>query len=430
MTTTLAPNVGALKQRDTLRLCTAGSVDDGKSTFVGRLLYDTKSVLADQVESMERSSADRGFDGMDLSLLVDGLRAEREQGITIDVAYRYFATDKRTFILADTPGHVQYTRNTVTGMSTSQVVVLLVDARNGVVEQTRRHLNVAALLGVRHVILGVNKIDLVDYDEATFRAIETEFNEVAARLGITDSVAIPISALKGDNVVERSTTMDWYEGPTVLETLETVPVATGRADDLDLRFPIQYVIREHASDYRGYAGRVKAGHVAVGDEVTLPSGRTSTVTAIDTTDGPLGSDEAARAGDSVVLRLADDIDLARGDLIAGSQRPEEVREFAATAVVLTDKELRAGQMVKLRYGTALVKARVASVDRILDLDGVADVEAPESAALNDIAYITVQTQAELPVEDYAARGAVGNFLLIDQSSGNTLAAGFVGQRLR
>ena len=430
MTTTLAPNVGALKQRDTLRLCTAGSVDDGKSTFVGRLLYDTKSVLADQVESMERTSTDRGFDGMDLSLLVDGLRAEREQGITIDVAYRYFATDKRTFILADTPGHVQYTRNTVTGMSTSQVVVLLVDARNGVVEQTRRHLNVAALLGVRHVILGVNKIDLVDYDEATFRAIETEFNDIAARLGITDSVAIPISALKGDNVVERSTTMDWYEGPTVLETLETVPVATGRADDLDLRFPIQYVIREHASDYRGYAGRVKAGHVAVGDEVTLPGGRTSTVTAIDTTDGPLGSDEAARAGDSVVLRLADDIDLARGDLIAGTQRPEEVREFAATAVVLTDKELRAGQMVKLRYGAALVKARVASVERILDLDGVADVEAPESAALNDIAFITVQTQAELPVEDYAARGAVGNFLLIDQSSGNTLAAGFVGQRLR
>ncbi len=430
MTTTLAPNVGALKQRDTLRLCTAGSVDDGKSTFVGRLLYDTKSVLADQVESMERSSADRGFDGMDLSLLVDGLRAEREQGITIDVAYRYFATDKRTFILADTPGHVQYTRNTVTGMSTSQVVVLLVDARNGVVEQTRRHLNVAALLGVRHVILGVNKIDLVDYDEATFRAIEAEFNDIAARLGITESVAIPISALRGDNVVKRSTTMDWYEGPTVLETLETVPVATGRADDLDLRFPIQYVIREHASDYRGYAGRVKAGHVAVGDAVTLPGGRTSTVTAIDTTDGPLDSGEVARAGDSVVLRLADDIDLARGDLIAGTQRPEEVREFAATAVVLTDKELRAGQMVKLRYGTALVKARVASVERILDLDGVADVEAPESAALNDIAFITVQTQAELPVEDYAARGAVGNFLLIDQSSGNTLAAGFVGQRLR
>ncbi|QQU76233.1 sulfate adenylyltransferase subunit 1 [Corynebacterium striatum] len=422
--------VERLTTRETLRLCTAGSVDDGKSTFVGRLLYDTKSVLADQVESMERSSADRGFDGMDLSLLVDGLRAEREQGITIDVAYRYFATDKRTFILADTPGHVQYTRNTVTGMSTSQAVVLLIDARHGVVEQTRRHLNVAALLGVRHVILAVNKIDLVDYDEATFRAIEAEFNRIAARLDITDTTVVPISALKGDNVVERSATMEWYTGPTVLEVLETVPVATGRADDLDFRFPIQYVIREHASDYRGYAGRVKAGHVAVGDEVTLLGGRTSTVTAIDTADGPLDSGEAARAGDSVVLRLADDIDLARGDLIAGTQRPEEVREFAATAVVLTDKELRAGQMVKLRYGAALVKARVASVERILDLDGVADVEAPESAALNDIAFITVQTQAELPVEDYAARGAVGNFLLIDQSSGNTLAAGFVGQRLR
>lgn len=422
--------VERLTTRETLRLCTAGSVDDGKSTFVGRLLYDTKSVLADQVESMERSSADRGFDGMDLSLLIDGLRAEREQGITNDVAYRYFATDKRTFILADTPGHVQYTRNTVTGMSTSQAVVLLIDARHGVVEQTRRHLNVAALLGVRHVVLAVNKIDLVDYDEQVFRDIESEFNRIAARLDITDTTVVPISALKGDNVVERSATMEWYTGPTVLEVLETVPVATGRADDLDFRFPIQYVIREHASDYRGYAGRVKAGHVAVGDEVTLLGGRTSTVTAIDTADGPLDSGEAARAGDSVVLRLADDIDLARGDLIAGTQRPEEVREFAATAVVLTDKELRAGQMVKLRYGAALVKARVASVERILDLDGVADVEAPESAALNDIAFITVQTQAELPVEDYAARGAVGNFLLIDQSSGNTLAAGFVGQRLR
>ena len=423
-------NVSALKQRDTLRLCTAGSVDDGKSTFVGRLLYDTKSVLADQVESMERSSADRGFDGMDLSLLVDGLRAEREQGITIDVAYRYFATDKRTFILADTPGHVQYTRNTVTGMSTSQVVVLLIDARHGVVEQTRRHLNVAALLGVRHVILGVNKIDLVDYDEATFRAIESEFNDIAARLGITDSVAIPISALKGDNVVEGSANMPWYDGPTVLEVLETVPVTGGRAEDLDFRFPIQYVIREHASDYRGYAGRVKAGSISVGDTVTLPGGRTSTVTGIDTADGALAESQSATAGDSVVLLLADDIDLARGDLIAGSNRPEATREFAATAVVLTEKDLTPGQMLKLRYGTALVKARVASVDRVLDLDGVADNDSPESATLNDIAYITVQTQAELPVEDYAARGAVGNFLLIDQSTGNTLAAGFAGKRLR
>ncbi|MEX3517983.1 GTP-binding protein [Corynebacterium camporealensis] len=419
-----------LKQRETLRLCTAGSVDDGKSTFVGRLLYDTKSVLADQVESMERSSADRGFDGMDLSLLVDGLRAEREQGITIDVAYRYFATDKRTFILADTPGHVQYTRNTVTGMSTSQAVVLLIDARHGVVEQTRRHLNVAALLGVRHVILAVNKIDLVDYDEQTFRAIETEFKQAAERLGIDDCVAVPISALRGDNVVERSTVMDWYTGPTVLELLETIPVHTGRADDLDFRFPIQYVIREHASDFRGYAGQVKAGSIAVGDKVTLPHGRTSTVTHIDGTDGEYTDGQRAGVGESVVLRLADDIDLARGDLIAGEQRPEEVREFDATLVGLTEKPLRAGQMLKLCYGTSLVKARVSEVVRTLDLDGVADVEAPDEVALNDIAHVRLQTQAELPVENYAARGAVGNFLLVDQGSGDTLAAGLVGHRLR
>lgn len=423
-------NVSQLKARETLRLCTAGSVDDGKSTFVGRLLYDTKSVLADQVESMERSSKDRGFDGMDLSLLVDGLRAEREQGITIDVAYRYFATDKRTFILADTPGHVQYTRNTVTGMSTSQAVVLLIDARHGVVEQTRRHLNVAALLGVRHVILAVNKIDLVGYEEATFRAIESDFNDIAVRLGISDCAVVPISALKGDNVVEYSTEMPWYDGPTVLEVLETIPVSGGRAEELDFRFPIQYVIREHSTDYRGYAGRVKAGSVRVGDAVTLPGGRVSIVTAIDTTDGSLDADASAIAGDSVVVRLADDIDLARGDLIAGSERPEDVREFHATAVVLTDKDITPAQMVKLRYGTALVRARVTSVDRILDLDGVADNEAPEKATLNDIAYLTIQTQAELPVEDYAARGAVGNFLLIDPSTGNTLAAGFVGHRLR
>ena len=419
--------VEQLKTRETLRLCTAGSVDDGKSTFVGRLLHDTKSVLADQMESMERSSKDRGFDGLDLSLLVDGLRAEREQGITIDVAYRYFATDKRTFILADCPGHVQYTRNTVTGMSTSQVVVLLIDARHGVVEQTRRHLNVAALLGVRHVILGVNKIDLVDYDEETFRGIESDFHEVATRLGITDTFVVPISALKGDNVVEKSTNMGWYEGPTVLEILESIPVAGGRAADLDFRFPVQYVIREHSSDYRGYAGRVQAGGVSVGDTVHLAEGRTSTVTHIDTTDGEA---QSATAGESVVLRLADEIDLTRGDLIAGGARPEAVREFEATIVALTDKALRPGAMVQLRYGSSQVKARVGQLGRILDLDGVADQDSPEQVELNEIAHVTIQAAQELPVEDYAARGAVGNFLLIDQATGNTLAAGFVGHRLR
>ncbi|PLA12180.1 sulfate adenylyltransferase subunit 1 [Corynebacterium riegelii] len=418
----------ALANRATLRLCTAGSVDDGKSTFVGRLLHDTKSVLADQLASVERTSADRGFEGLDLSLLVDGLRAEREQGITIDVAYRYFATDKRTFILADTPGHVQYTRNTVTGMSTSQVVVLLVDARNGVVEQTVRHLNVASLLGVKTVILAVNKIDLVDYSQDVFNQIKATFDAKTAELGIEDPHVVPISALKGDNVAQRSVETPWYTGPTVLELLESIPVTHGRADDLDFRFPIQYVLREHASDYRAYAGRVTAGSISVGDEVLAPHGRTTTVAGIDTADGEVAT---ANTGDSIALRLSDEIDLTRGDLLTSQARPAETREFAATIVALTEKDLRAGQAVKLRYGTALVRARIASVERILDIDSAdKDTLDPEHVQLNDIAHVTIQTADELPVEPYAARGAVGNFLLVDQASGNTLAAGLVGRRLR
>ncbi|WP_297850640.1 sulfate adenylyltransferase subunit 1 [uncultured Corynebacterium sp.] len=422
-----------LADRATLRLCTAGSVDDGKSTFVGRLLHDTKSVLADQMASVERTSADRGFEGLDLSLLVDGLRAEREQGITIDVAYRYFATDKRTFILADTPGHEQYTRNTVTGMSTSQVVVLLVDARNGIKPQTVRHLTVASLLGVKTVILAVNKIDLVDYSEEVFEGIRTEFEKRATALGIAEPHAVPISALKGDNVVERSSETSWYEGPSVLELLETIPVHSGRALDLPFRFNIQYVLREHATDYRAYAGTVNAGTISVGDSVTAPNGKTTTVTHIDNADGLDGA-TTAQAGDAIALRLADDIDLARGDLLAAAPYPESVREFHGTIVGLTEKDITAGKAVKLRYGSSLVRARVVSVDRVLDIDGTpesnSDDTAPESLGLNDIAHVTIQTAQELPIEDYAARGAVGNFLLIDQASGNTLAAGLVGTRLR
>ena len=416
--------------RETLRLCTAGSVDDGKSTFVGRLLHDTKSVLADTLDSVQRSSEDRGFEGLDLSLLVDGLRAEREQGITIDVAYRYFATDERAFILADCPGHVQYTRNTVTGMSTSQVVVVLVDARHGVVEQTVRHLTIASLLGVKTVILAVNKIDLVDYSEKVFREIEETFTAKAAELGVAEPHVVPISALKGDNVVEASTNMDWYTGPTVLQVLESVPVAHGRADELDFHFPIQYVIREHATDYRGYAGRVEAGSVSVGDEVSLPYGRTSTVTAIDTSDG-LETARTANAGDSVTLRLADDIDLVRGDLIMGGERPESVRTFEATLVGMSEREIKLGQQVKVRYGARLERGRVAAIDRVLDIDDPAhDREEPGVVQLNEIAHVTIEVAQEIPVEEYAARGAVGNFLLIDKASGNTLAAGFVGTRLR
>ena len=385
---------------DTLRFCTAGSVDDGKSTFVGRLLHDTKSVLADQLAQVEQTSARRGFAGLDLSLLVDGLRAEREQGITIDVAYRYFSTPNRTFILADTPGHVQYTRNTVTGISTSQVVVLLVDARHGVVDQTRKHLTVAALLGIRTVILGVNKIDLVDYSEDVFRAIEGEFRAVAAELGIADPHAIPISALHGDNVVDASPRLPWYFGPTILELLETIPVDPGDSS-LDFRFPIQYVIR--ATDYRGYAGQVATGTIAVGDSVTTPHGST-TVTAIDTTDGPATS---AHAGDSVTLRLADDIDLSRGDLLA-TNRPPNIRSFAATIIGLDDTLVTTNTVVHLRYGTSLVKARVA-----------------DPVAVNDIVHTTVELQHDLPIDSYAARGAVGSFLLVDNHTGSTLAAGLV-----
>ena len=385
---------------DTLRFCTAGSVDDGKSTFVGRLLHDTKSVLADQLAQVEQTSARRGFAGLDLSLLVDGLRAEREQGITIDVAYRYFSTPNRTFILADTPGHVQYTRNTVTGISTSQVVVLLVDARHGVVDQTRKHLTVAALLGIRTVILGVNKIDLVDYSEDVFRAIEGEFRAVAAELRIADPHAIPISALHGDNVVDASPRLPWYFGPTILELLETIPVDPGDSS-LDFRFPIQYVIR--ATDYRGYAGQVATGTIAVGDTVTTPHGST-TVTAIDTTDGPATS---AHAGDSVTLRLADDIDLSRGDLLA-TNRPPNIRSFAATIIGLDDTPVTTNNVVHLRYGTSLVKARVA-----------------DPVAVNDIVHTTVELQHDLPIDSYAARGAVGSFLLVDNHTGSTLAAGLV-----
>ena len=414
----------ALHDRQTLRLCTAGSVDDGKSTFVGRLLHDTKSVLADQLAAVEATSRAKGLEHVDLSLLVDGLRAEREQGITIDVAYRYFATAKRTFILADTPGHVQYTRNTVTGVSTSRVVVLLVDARNGIVTQTRRHLTAAALLGVDTVVLAVNKIDLVGFDESVYRAIEAEFTALAERLGVTSTFVVPTSALLGDNVVERGTNTDWYTGPTVLEILETVP-AGPEVGELGFRFPVQTVIRDHATDYRGYAGRVTAGRIRPGDTVHLGSGRTTTVTGIDTPDGEA---ELALPGDSVVLRLADDIDLTRGDLIAGADRPDDVREFTATLVGLAEKAVRPGQLLKLRYGTSLVRGRVTRITAGIDIDApVDDVvrDAPDELALNDIVRAEIQVAEALPVDGFTARGAVGSLLLIDPASGDTLAAGLV-----
>src|SRR3954471_17935234 len=342
-----------------LRLATAGSVDDGKSTLVGRLLYDTKSVLADQLDAVTRASVDKGLSTPDLSLLVDGLRSEREQGITIDVAYRYFATPRRTFVLADTPGHVQYTRNTVTGASTAQLAILLVDARKGVVEQTRRHAAVLALLGVPRLVLAVNKIDLVDYDQGTFEVIAKEFGTHAAALGYPAGsvLTIPVSALRGDNVVSPSPHTPWYGGPTLLEHLETVPVEPDPYT-APLRFPVQYVIRpgtpEHP-DYRGYAGQVAAGSVRPGDEVlVLPAGVLTKVNRVGTPDGPLAE---ATAGRSVTLLLADDIDIARGDLIVGEGDPPRITdERDATLAWLADKPLRPGARVLVKHGARTVAA--------------------------------------------------------------------------
>ena len=423
--------------RDLLRFATAGSVDDGKSTLVGRLLYDTKSVLSDQIEAVQRASVDKGWidNGRatpDLSLLVDGLRAEREQGITIDVAYRYFATPRREFVLADTPGHVQYTRNTVTGASTAELAVLLVDARNGIVEQTRRHAAVLALLRVPRLVLAINKIDLVDYDEETLTAIAKDFGGLARSLGFADDavVTIPLSALVGDNVVERSEHTPWYDGPTLLGHLESVPVV-GPDVHAPFRMPVQYVIRprsEALHDYRGYAGQVASGTVSAGDVVVvLPGGRRTTVAKVETADGPLDS---AGAGRSVTVLLTDDIDLSRGDLLAAAAVPPPVRsELETTLCWLAEKPLRPGARLLLKHGTRTTQAIVGAITARLDPGTLTFTEPPDQLQVNDIAHVGLRTADPLPVDDYADVRATGSFLLIDPPTGNTLAAGLVGSPL-
>jgi sulfate adenylyltransferase subunit 1 len=414
-----------------LRLATAGSVDDGKSTLVGRLLYDTKSVLADQLDAVTRASVDRGLSTPDLSLLVDGLRSEREQGITIDVAYRYFATPRRSFVLADTPGHVQYTRNTVTGASTAQLAVLLVDARKGVIEQTRRHAAVLALLGVPNLVLAVNKIDLVDYDEATFTVIAEEFATHAKSLGYQDGsvLSIPVSALQGDNVAILSERTPWYSGPTLLEHLETVPVAPD-PHDAAFRFPVQYVIRPRTSeypDYRGYAGQIAAGTIRPGDEVVvLPGGLRTTVERIDTADGPLAE---AGAGTSVTVLLADDLDISRGDLIAAAdRRPKVTDELVATLCWLSSKPLKPGARLLVKHGARTVQALVEEITTRFDEQSLSTVDDPDSLELNDIGRVVIRTSEEIPVDDYAESPRTGAFLVIDPKDGDTLAAGMVGDR--
>jgi sulfate adenylyltransferase subunit 1 len=417
---------------DLLRLATAGSVDDGKSTLVGRLLYDTKSVLADQLDAVHRASVDRGLATPDLSLLVDGLRSEREQGITIDVAYRYFATPRRSFVLADTPGHVQYTRNTVTGASTAQLAILLVDARKGVIEQTRRHAAVLALLGVPRLVLAVNKIDLVGYDESNYVLTAEEFTSHAIALGYTegDVVTIPVSALQGDNVVDRSVNTPWYSGPTLLEHLETVPVEPD-PHHVPFRFPVQYVIRPRTPeypDYRGYAGQVAAGTITPGEEiVVLPSGSRSLVERIDTPDGELAE---ATAGQSVTLVLSHDLDISRGDLIStASSLPTVSDEFDATLCWLADKDLLPGARVLVKHGTKTTQAVVTDLVARFDEQKLSSVDLPDSLRLNEIGRVKLRTAEPLPIDDYTVNRRTGAFLVIDAGDGTTLAAGLVGAPL-
>ena len=404
---------------DLLRLATAGSVDDGKSTLIGRLLFDSKAVLADQLAHVR----ERSVDGLDLALLTDGLRAEREQGITIDVAYRYFATARRSFILADTPGHVQYTRNMVTGASTADLAIVLVDARNGVVEQTKRHAFIAGLLGIPHMVVAVNKMDLVGYDEEAFDAIVADFAAFARRLDVRDVAFIPLSALHGDNVVERSEAMGWYGGLPLLEHLETVQIAADRNLD-ELRFPVQYVIRDRASDYRGYAGRIASGVVRPGDDVlVLPSGRTTRVEAIDTYAGPLAE---AFPPLSVTLRLADDLDVSRGDLICGpADRPSLERELEADVCWMADAPLRARGRYLIKHAAHTVAAIVDElVDRVdvhtLDREG-----APAELGLNDFGRVRLRTARPVAFDPYARNRATGGFIFIDESSNETVGAGMI-----
>jgi sulfate adenylyltransferase subunit 1 len=421
------------------RFATAGSVDDGKSTLVGRLLHDSKAILADQLEAVTRASAARGFGGggerIDFALLTDGLRAEREQGITIDVAYRYFSTDRRSFVLADCPGHVQYTRNMVTGSTTADAVVVLVDVRNGVLEQTRRHLAVVELLRVPHVIVAVNKVDLNGYDEAAFRAVEADALALAAELGLDDVRVIPVSALEGDNVVEVSANTPWYDGPALLELLETLSVVDEAEDVLaPFRFPVQTVIRPQGAlapgldpdgfrDYRAFAGQISSGSVRVGDEVVvLPGGARTSVVGIDTANGFL---DEAFAPQSVSLRLADELDAARGAVIASAaDAPASVQEFAASLFWLDPRPLAPGQRVLVKYGTATVQAIVAELQGRRDLDTLA-LDAAERLDINDIGQARLRLASPLPLVEYAQHRRSGAFVVIHPQDGATLAAGTV-----
>ena len=410
-----------------LRFTTAGSVDDGKSTLIGRLLYDSKSIFEDQLLAVEESSKRRGDEHVNLALLTDGLRAEREQGITIDVAYRYFSTPHREFVVADCPGHIQYTRNMVTGASTADLALILIDARHGVVEQTRRHSLLVSLLGVPHLVICVNKMDLVEYSEARFDEIREEFTEFATRLDLRDVTFVPISALDGDNVVDRSDSMKWYQGTTLLHHLESVYVASD-ANQIDARFPVQYVIRPHTAehrDYRGYAGTVAAGVMKPGDEVVvLPSGFTSTISAIDTADGPL--DEAA-PGTAVTVRLADNIDISRGDMICRPHNRPTVTQDLEAMVCWMDSThpLQTRKVYSLKHTTRSVRAMVTDLRYRLDISTMhRDLDAG-SLELNEIGRVVLRTTEPIFADDYRRNRVTGSFILIDEDTNQTVAGGMI-----
>ena len=409
-----------------VRVATAGSVDDGKSTLIGRLLYDSKQVLQDQLEHVERVSAERGDGYVNLALLTDGLRAEREQGITIDVAYRYFHTPKRKFIIADTPGHEQYTRNMVTGASTADLALVLVDARNGVVEQSRRHAFIASLLRIPHLVVAVNKMDLVDWDEAVFDRIVADFSGWAAKLDITDITFIPMSALMGDNVVDRSENMDWYDGPSLLYYLEHVHIASDR-NLIDCRFPVQWVIRpmddEH-HDYRGYAGQVASGVLAVGDEVVVqPSGRTTRIAAIDTQDGPL---QEAYPPLSVTVRLEDDVDVSRGDMICRvNNSPTPTKEVDATICWMSERPLSPSSRYRIKHTTRTALAKVDELRYRFDVNSMHRDENASGLGLNEIGRVRLRLSAPLLVDEYRRNRATGSFVLIEESTNDTVGAGMI-----
>ncbi len=412
---------------DLLRFATAGSVDDGKSTLIGRLLYDTKSIFQDQLAAVEAVSAARGDEYTNLALLTDGLRAEREQGITIDVAYRYFATPRRTFVIADTPGHIQYTRNMVTGASTADLALILVDARKGLVEQSRRHAFLCSLLRVPHLVLCVNKMDLVDWSEDVFESIRDEFTDFAAKLEAPDLTVVPISALHGDNIVTRSANMPWYDGPALLHHLENVHIASDR-NLVDVRFPVQYVIRPQSTkylDYRGYAGQVASGVLKPGDEImVLPSGFTSRIAAIETADGPV---DEAYPPMSVTVRLTDEIDIARGDLICRPHNAPRAAQDIDVLICWMDETapLQPGRKYAVKHTTRSARAVVKELQYRLDVNSLHRDETATTLTLNEIGRVRLRTTVPLLADEYRRNRTTGGFIVVDESTNRTVGAAMI-----